>query len=170
MNGNINVSKYQNVILYLISHMEDRTIRGKKKLAKLLYYVDFDRFEYKESMTTITGDEYRHRPMGPVPDSFEQILEGMRKQGLVSMTIEPSSNPRFHPTTIYTSDTPTDMRVFDEDDMRILRRVIKHYGDLNGTQLERRSHEEAPWRAVEERESIPFELAFYRGTDFSDAD
>ena len=46
----INKSKYENTILYLISHMSDHKIHGKKKLAKLLYYVDFDRFEYNESM------------------------------------------------------------------------------------------------------------------------
>lgn len=60
----INEQKYENVILYLIANMRDGMIHGKKKLAKLLYYVDFDRFEYKESMETITGDSYKHRPMG----------------------------------------------------------------------------------------------------------
>ena len=45
----IDEQKYENVILYLIANMRDGMIHGKKKLAKLLYYVDFDRFEYQLS-------------------------------------------------------------------------------------------------------------------------
>jgi len=41
-------------------------------------------------------------------------------------------------------------------------------GHLNGTQLEELSHAEAPYIGTELRSEIPYELAFYRGTDFSD--
>lgn len=75
----------------------------------------------------------------------------------------------YRPTTVYSSDVKPDMSVFDEDDKRILERVIRHYGASSGRDLELRSHGEAPWRAVGEKEDIPFELAFYRETDFSDA-
>ena len=164
----INEQKYENAILYLIARMRDKTIHGKKKLAKLLYYVDFDRFEYKESMETITGDSYRHRPMGPVPDRFQEIVERMRQEGRISVR-EVWEYDTNHPTTLYSSDTEPDMSVFSEDDKRILDRVARRYGALSGSDLERKSHDEAPWRAVEEQEQIPFELAFYRETDFSDA-
>lgn len=60
----INERKYENVILYLIANMRDGMIHGKKKLAKLLYYVDFDRFEYKESMETITRGFIQASPHG----------------------------------------------------------------------------------------------------------
>ena len=46
---------------------------------------------------------------------------------------------------------------------------MKKYSHLNGTALEILSHQEAPWLAKAHREEIPFELAFYRDTDFSDA-
>lgn len=165
----INERKYENVILYLIANMRDGMIHGKKKLAKLLYYVDFDRFEYKESMETITGDSYRHRPMGPVPDQFQDVVERMRRQGRINVKEIQEYDNMYRSTTVYSSDVKPDMSVFDEDDKRILERVIRHYGASSGRDLELRSHGEAPWRAVGERESIPFELAFYRETDFSDA-
>ena len=52
------IEKYKNAILYLCSKSSDSAIHGKKKLAKLLYFADFDRFEYEESMQTVTGDSH----------------------------------------------------------------------------------------------------------------
>ncbi len=40
--------KYQEVILYLCQKLGGE-IRGKKKLAKLLYFVDFDFYEKKDN-------------------------------------------------------------------------------------------------------------------------
>lgn len=165
----INATKYENAILFLISKMSDNKIHGRKKLAKLLYYVDFDRFEYQESMQTVTGDEYKHRPMGPVPDSFLQVVTNMEKDGKLTVDeIDEYGLP--HKTSVYTALTDPDMSVFDADDIAILNRVARHYADKSGGDLERQSHGEAPWRGVKENEHIPFELAFYRETDFSDAE
>ena len=41
----INAKKYENTILFLAKTQEDGAVHGRKKLAKLLYYADFDRFE-----------------------------------------------------------------------------------------------------------------------------
>ncbi len=165
----LNVSKYENAILFLISQMRDGSIHGKKKLAKLLYYVDFDRFEYHESMQTITGDRYKHRPMGPVPDSFLRVVSDMRDEDKIKID-EVDEYGLSHPTTVYTALAEPDMSVFDHDDISILNRVAKHYSGKTGKELENQSHGEAPWRGVEEQEHIPFDLAFYRETDFSDAE
>ena len=40
------------------------------------------------------------------------------------------------------------------------------YGHLNRKQLEELSHAEAPYIGTELRKEIPYELAFYRGTEF----
>ena len=40
-----------------------------------------------------------------------------------------------------------DMSVFDADDIIILERVVKTYGNLNGKQLENLTHQEAPYVA-----------------------
>ncbi len=160
--------KYRNVILFLISRMSDKTIHGKKKLAKLLYYVDFDRYEYKESMVTVTGDEYRHLPMGPVPDGYQRIVEGMVDDGLITVS-EKTEYQTPRPTTLYMSDAEPDLSVFDEDDLFILERVVRLYGGLTGKELGDRSHEEAPWLSVDNGEHIPFSFAFYRDTDFLNA-
>lgn len=59
--------------------------------------------------------------------------------------------------------------MFGEDDLYILDRASALYGGLNGTQLEKLSHAEAPYLATELYEPIDYQLAFYRGSEFADA-
>ena len=55
---------------------------------------------------------------------------------------------------------------FSEEEKEMLDRVIVKYGHLNGKQLEDLTHAEAPYIGTKPKE-IPYELAFYRGTDFN---
>ena len=57
---------------------------------------------------------------------------------------------------------------FDKNELKILNRVIRKYGSLNGEQLAELSHAEAPYTATEPYKEIPYEFTYYRGTDFSD--
>ncbi|MGB2632132.1 MAG: hypothetical protein WBC48_04425, partial [Minisyncoccales bacterium] len=56
----LNRKKYQNAILYLCQKLKGE-VRGKKKLAKLLYFVDFGLYE--KDQKSVTGDIYRALPM-----------------------------------------------------------------------------------------------------------
>lgn len=160
----LNKEKYKNTILYLCEKLGGK-IEGKKKLAKLLYFVDFDMFEYKESMKTITGDTYLARQMGPVPNSFEKILNEMiESEDLSKEVVEIGKG--YSDMETFISKSKADISVFNEDEKYILDRVIDHYGKLNGSQLEKLTHSEAPWNGVDFGEKIPFELAFYRETEF----
>lgn len=168
MVNTLNLTKYENAVLYLCSKIPGQAIRGKKKLAKLLYYVDFDRFEFKESMETVTGDKYARLPMGPVPKSMESVLRGMEDKGLLEIS-SVEEYPGLNPTSVYSAQVEPDLSTFNEEDLAILRRVERKYLHLTGKQLENLSHEEAPWLAIDHAETIPFELAFYRDTDFGNA-
>ena len=46
----INEKKYKEIVLYLVGKLGGE-IRGKKKLAKLLYFVDFDFYEKFNNVT-----------------------------------------------------------------------------------------------------------------------
>lgn len=159
-------TKYENTILYLCNALGG-AVNGKKKLAKLLYYTDFDRYEYKESMTSVTGDSYKHWKMGPVPDHYTAVINKLEKQDkLIHKSVD--SGVGYNPTEVYVCKTKPDMSVFNEDDLRILNRVVKKYGGLTGKELETLTHQEAPYVATEPDEEISYDLAFYRETDFSD--
>lgn len=160
----LNRKKYQNAILYLCQKLKGE-VRGKKKLAKLLYFADFGLYE--KDQRSITGDAYRALPMGPVPAALEKIVVEMEEKQL--LTVEKiEEHQGYLPTEVYRCKAQPDVNAFDEEERKMLDRIIVQYGHLTGKQLEELSHAEAPYIGTELRKEIPYELAFYRGTDFSD--
>jgi len=160
----VNAKKYKNTILYFCEKLGGK-VEGKKKLAKLLYFADFDMFEYKESMKTITGDFYIAEKMGPLPNSLNKTIEEMVKSNdLVKNVVKIGEG--YADMEVFETKVKPDISVFSKDEKFILDRVIGHYGKLNGTQLEKLTHAEAPWNGVDLKDKIPFELAFYRETSF----
>ncbi|MEK7117495.1 MAG: Panacea domain-containing protein [Patescibacteria group bacterium] len=156
--------KYQNAVLYLCRKLKGE-VRGKKKLAKLLYFADFDLYE--KSQKSITGDVYYALPMGPVPDALEEMTVEMTKKKVLGIE-QVEEREGYNATEIYKCIAEPDLSVFDDEEKKMLDRVVVKYGHLNGKQLEELSHAEAPYIGTELRKKIPYELAFYRGSDFSD--
>lgn len=162
MTGN-DKQKYVHTILLLLEKLGG-SIRGKKKLAKLLYFVDFDFYEKYEN--SITGDVYKHLPMGPFPIHLEEITSQLRDNGQISIAQEPWS-PEHQPYEVYRACAKPDLTIFSSEELAMIGRVAVIYGGLTGTQLEKLSHEEAPYVGTKPSEEIPYELSLYRGTDFS---
>lgn len=160
----LNRKKYQNAVLYLCQKLKGE-VRGKKKLAKLLYFADFDLYE--KIQKTITGDTYYALPMGPVPSLLEEVTGDMEKKGIISIN-KIEDVPGYNPTEVYRCLIEPDLTVFTVEEKSMLDRIIVKYGHLNGKQLEELSHLEAPYIGTELKNKIPYELSFYRGTDFSE--
>jgi uncharacterized phage-associated protein len=161
----INKKKYEQAIIYLCSKLGGE-VRGKKKLAKLLYYLDFDFFE--KYQRPITGDVYNAYPKGPLPVTLGEITAGMEKKGLLKISSVKEWGDAYAPTEIYKCEVKSDISVFEDDEIKMLNRIVKKYGELNGEQLAELSHMEAPYAATELYKEIPYEFTYYRGTDFSD--
>lgn len=156
----ISEKKYKEVILYLAEKLGGE-IRGKKKLAKLLYFVDFDFFEKFEK--SLTGDVYKALPMGPYPVTMEKILADMAKEEKIIIKHE-KEREDYNSTEIYKAKKKIEIN-FSEEEQQILDRVIMKYGHLSGKQLEDLTHAEAPYIGTALNQEIAYELAFYRGTN-----
>ncbi len=159
-----NQKKYQSTIAYLCKKLGGE-VRGKKKLAKLLYFADFD--FYEKNQKSITGDVYRALPMGPFPIALDEVTADMAKKKTITVERVDGSQG-YNPTEVYRCVEDAGPSSLDEEEKKMLDRIVLRYGHLNGKQLEELSHAEAPYIGTELREEIPYELAFYRGTDFSD--
>src|SRR3989344_9211874 len=90
--------KYQNAVLYLCQKLKGE-VRGKKKLAKLLYFADFDLYE--KIQKSITGDVYYALPMGPVPSALEEITAEMTKKKMLRVEYI-KEREGYNPTEVYT--------------------------------------------------------------------
>ena len=160
----LNKKKYQNVVLYLCRKLGGE-VRGKKKLAKLLYFADFDFYEkYQKS---ITGDTYSALPMGPFPAALDEITTMMAEKKEITVE-QVEEREGYNPTEVYRCIMEPDNSALDAEEKKMLDRVAMKYGNLSGKQLQELSHAEAPYIGTELKHEIPYELAFYRGTDFGD--
>lgn len=158
----LHTEKYKQAILYLCLKL-GKEVRGKKKLAKLLYFVDFDFFE--KNQKHFTGDKYKALPMGPFPVSMEKITKEMVKEKSLEIKSISERND-YIATEVYTCLKNPKTTSFNKAEQEMLDRVIQKYGHLNGKQLEDLTHAEAPFSGTKQNEEIFYELAFYRGTDF----
>jgi len=160
----INDKKYKETILYLAQKLGGE-IRGKKKLAKLLYFVDFDFFE--KFQKNFTGDTYKALPMGPFPVTMEKVLADMENEKMITIKSQ-KNRADYNPTEVYKArENPTE-NIFNKDEQTILDRVVLKYGHLTGKQLEDLTHAEAPYIGTAPNQEIAYELAFYRGTNISE--
>ncbi|MFA6097274.1 MAG: Panacea domain-containing protein [Candidatus Paceibacterota bacterium] len=158
----INEKKYKEIILYLAEKLGGE-IKGKKKLAKLLYFVDFDYFE--KFNKSLTGDVYKALPMGPFPITMEKVLADMNGKEIDIK--QEKERADFNPTEIYKARRKIE-RNFSKEEHEILDRVILKYGHLSGKQLEDLTHAEAPYIGTAPNQEIAYELAFYRGTNMEE--
>lgn len=159
----LNEKKYKAIILYLVEKLRG-IIKGKKKLAKLLYYVDFDYFE--KFQKSLTGDIYKALPMGPFPINMEKILADMVSEKKIIIKLEKKRSD-YNPTEIYEINQKSN-GTFIEDELKIINRVILKYGHLTGKQLEDLTHAEAPYIGTAPNQEIAYELSFYRGTNLEE--
>jgi uncharacterized phage-associated protein len=164
MGQEIDMEKYGNVILFLCNELGGK-VGGKIKLAKLLYYVDFDHFQYKESMKSITGDTYIAREMGPVPAHLDEAIDYSVRSGKIEIETAQlfglSNEMNF-----FNAKQLTNLRPFLLDEQLIIRLDARRLGHYNGAQLTGLSHHETPFVATPLNSTIDYELAFYRDDEF----
>ena len=165
MTINLDKKKYENTVLYLCRKLGGE-VRGRKKLAKLLYFADFD--FYEKNQKSITGDTYRALPMGPFPIALEEITADMTKRKEIKID-QVTGREGYNATEIYKSLIEPDVSVFSADEKKMLDRVVTKYGHLTGKQLEDLTHAEAPYAGTEPGKEIYYELSYYRGTEFAEA-
>jgi uncharacterized phage-associated protein len=157
----ISPTKYEQTILALLREMGGE-VRGKKKLAKLLYFIDFDHFEKFEN--SVTGEDYFNRQMGPLGINLAKVLRGLERKEKIGITTKQEMAGGY-PTECYRLASGDIEISLDESEMDEVRGVVQRYGRLTGRELESIAHDEAPWLATENGEKIPYELAFYRDSE-----
>lgn len=155
----INKEKYEQAILYLLNSPANNALLGKVKLFKLLYYIDFD--HYQEFREPITGDVYRKLPFGPVPDNANGMLSQMVSSELIQISSREIGEYR---QFIFTPlEPPPDLtKTFTSTEIAVLQGVIEKWANRSTNDIVAATHSEAPWRAANMGEEIPYALAFYR--------
>jgi len=164
------LSKYEQLLLIILSKLDNK-LEGKKKFWKLLYFLDFDMFEYDDR--PLAGDTYAKCNMGPKPVNLDDKLTALKTKGFIDIKSKNIYGLGYEDTKIYRLKKPLSEEeikylesVFDKKEKFIIERDIGLYGNKNGGELELLSQQEAPYNAVELYQIMDYELSYYRDTQF----
>jgi transcriptional regulator with XRE-family HTH domain len=158
----MSVSKFKNVLLYILEKCAGKPNVGETVLYKLLYFSDFNYYELYEDH--LSGARYRKLPYGPVPKRFETIVNTMvDKEELKKIKTEYYDKTQ----TRYIPLTKPDLTKLKASEKEVIDRVIEQMSDWSAATISSYSHNDMPWKASKEGEEISYELAFYRDAPYS---
>ena len=144
-------------ILFFCGRIRNGTL-GRTKLAKLLYYLDFD--HYEKQGQSVTGAEYLHWAKGPYPKQLRGEL-----RNLVGVAIEEEVEqvgPYHQYAYRLRRGQDPGLNVFSKEELVTLYEVSEKWERQTATEMVAATHGEAPWIATGHNETIPYEYAYYR--------
>ena len=158
----LQISKFKNVLLYILERCAGKPNVGETVLYKLLYFSDFNYYELYEEH--LTGAKYRKLPYGPVPQKLDTIIGQMIEKGQLQRV---KTEYHGYPQTRYLPLEKADLTELMASEKEIIDRVIEQMSDWSAAAISNYSHKDMPWLASKEGEEINYELAFYRDAPFS---
>ena len=158
----LQISKFKNVLLYILEHCAGKPNVGETVLYKLLYFSDFNYYELYEEH--LTGAKYRKLPYGPVPQKLDAVIDQMIEKGQLQRV-----KTTYHglPQTRYLPLIKADLTELRASEKEVIDRVIEQMSDWSATMISEYSHKDLPWEATEEGKDISYNLAFYRELPYS---
>lgn len=158
----LQVSKFKNVLLYILEHCAGKPNLGETVLNKLLYFCDFNFYELYEEH--LTGARYKKLPYGPVPQKLDTILNQMIDKGQLKRI-----KTAYHgfPQTRYMPLVKADLQQLSAAEKTVIDNVIHQMSDWNANKISDYSHKDMPWLATDDGDFISYNLAFYRELPYS---
>ncbi len=126
----------------------------KTKFLKLLFYADF--LSCKRHGSSITGAVYAHLEHGPVPDSFQSLIDFMERNDYVG--IEVVQIDEYEGEKLSAKITP-DTDCFSKEEIRILDKVADKFKGRSAKWTRDYSHDEVAYKETELSEKISYEFA-----------
>lgn len=169
--------KLKQLILYISQKTKDIPSLGKTVLNKLLYFSDFNHYEW--NFETITGATYKKLPFGPVPENISLALSEMQIDGLIAI-----DEQEYHGYNIQKiiPKINADISFFDKIDtknkklskyddnptaLELVDNVLNKFKHHKATEISEWSHGDKPYKAAKNIGDIiePW-LVFYRSEAF----
>lgn len=158
----LKVSKFKNVLLYILERCAGKPNVGETVLYKLLYFCDFNYYELYEEH--LTGARYRKLPYGPVPQKLDAIINQMIEKGQLKR-IKTEYFDKMQ--TRYIPLAKSDLVQLNAGEKEVIDKVIEQMSDWSASAISAYSHKDMPWLATGEGDTISYNLAFYRELPYS---
>ncbi len=138
-------------LAHVISYFNENMSLYKTKLNKLLFYSDFG--YYKKTGYSITGTSYRAIPLGPVPASYDKLLNKLSDDEYLTVSQEPINESGNYGDLI-TSSVSFDKSLFEDEEIAVLKGVSNRFKELYAKEIVELSHQEKAWQQNQESKSI----------------
>ncbi len=158
----LQISKFKNILLYILERCAGKPNVGETVLYKLLYFSDFNYYELYEEQ--LTGALYRKLPFGPVPQKFDTIINQMIEKGQVQRV---KTEYHGYTQTRYLPLEKADLSTLKASEKDVIDKVIEQMSDWSASMISEYSHKDLPWEVTDEGKNISYELVFYRELPYS---
>ena len=174
--------KLKDLILYIVKNFKSKENLWKTVLNKLLYFSDFNYYEWTWNL--ITWVTYKKLPYWPVPESITQILDDMLEDWEIAIKKEKVHD--YYTQKIIILDENIDTNIFDltdeinrqkkenyipyedlPDSKKIVDEVLNRYENWTANAISDLSHEDTPYKVVKNYwDTIDPTYVFYRSKAF----
>ena len=148
--------RLRELILYIADKLQDDERGGITKLAKIIYFADFE--AWRTQGKPVTGTKWKRMPHGPLPSDFYEILDELTDSRRIS--IKEGYYHGFPQKRIETHSAPS-TGLFGDSELQVVDRVIQKFSGWNAKELSALAHAGAAWRMTNEEYYIPYEYALY---------
>jgi len=124
-------------------------------LNKLLFYSDF--INFKNCVRSISGANYVHLPLGPVPNDYDWIIAYAIEERLLMP--EEIAYPSGASGIQYKALVPVNESVFTKEEIKTMDLVIDYFKDFNCQQIKNRAHEEKAYKETQPQQNISYKYA-----------
>lgn len=157
--------KFRELLIYVSKMCRNDPTFGAVKLNKILYYSDFRAFE--RFGVPITGVRYFKLPLGPAPKALMPIRRQLVEEGAIRLEkVDLGDGVAQHRTI---AERNAAMSLFSKDEISLVDDVIKELWGQSARDVSDASHD-IRWRAVNMRDTLPYEFAFLSNEPVNDAD
>ena len=157
-----NMSKFKEVLLYILNSVGSRPNIGETVIYKLLYFMDFNFYEKYEEQ--LIGATYLKNSYGPTPVEFKKIVDEM----LANQEIEKVESKYFsYPQTKYLPLRKPDLSILKANEIELINEVLNKFSNINAKQISEYSHNDVPWLTTSDGKVIEYESVFYRTPEYS---
>jgi hypothetical protein len=151
-----NQEKFDNLILYIASRVQDPTNLGAVRLRKILRYADV--IQYLYTGKPITGATYVRQQLGPVPKELGEALARLERRG--ALKVKRHIHPYGYPMVFYYALEEPNLSLFAPDEISRVDQLIDTIcNKYTAAQISEVAHDEA-WEAAAIGEELPYHTAF----------
>jgi len=154
--------RFDELVLYIAERTRDDENFGSTKLAKVLFFSDFQ--AYRELGDPITGAEYQKWAYGPYPPQLKPARQGLEHASRARLLKRGGYQAdRLVPTRI----RPADLRAvgITAKQQAIVDRWIERVERETANEISDFSHEHPGYQMVADNEPIPYDSAFLADSD-----